>query len=404
MNYKVWEFEAGQGGDIFLVNQFLHPYAGGLYFASARSNNFNFYWSMLSAAFGSMSWEALGEAESPASSDVVNTLVGGIGTGEMLHRLFMELDKGGIGYRIAGSLLSPTDRITAALRGYGPEEGASKIFRTYLNFGFSWSNAHFLENDELMITWNRPSAFVGFDLVYGNPFLQETFVPYEHFEFQTMLAVSLPLLYNFNFVSDGYLASWMLAEDEANLASHGLSLHFDDFIVDKNIDLNNGTENVSFNANSVDYTVKWYRRVSGSFAFSLKSHLGFTGWAIADYNGGLNRDDYYCYLMGANVKTTLELTQIKQAAEEHETEGQSLTVSLRFYDTWKIPGTPGFDMNAIFGNAEITWALPFTKKFSFYASDSFSLIHCNLTHEESAVFPDITRWYNCAKVGLRITL
>ena len=97
MNYKVWTYEEGQGGDTFLVNQFFHPYAGGLYFASARSNNFNFYLSLLSSTFGSLQWEIMGESDSPATNDLINTAFGGLVLGEVLHRLYIELDKGDIG-------------------------------------------------------------------------------------------------------------------------------------------------------------------------------------------------------------------------------------------------------------------------------------------------------------------
>ncbi|MDR1862287.1 MAG: DUF3943 domain-containing protein [Treponema sp.] len=400
LNPRVWDFELGQGGDIFLVNQFLHPYAGGIYFASARSNNFGFYESILSSAFGSFSWEALGEAASPAMSDVINTVGGGIALGEILHRLYLELDKTGGGGKVAATVLSPTDRITAALRGYGPAPGPGRIYDASFAFGFSWSNAQFLEQEHVDTTWHKPSVFIGADLVYSDPFIQHSKTPFDHFEFQTMLNVSSPLMYNFNFISDGYLASWLLLDDEKNQMSGGLSLHFDDYIVDKNLDMNNGTENVSFNANSVDYTLKWRHRTKNNFAFSFKFHLGFTPWAVADYNGGINRDDYNCYLLGVNTKIAMQLQDLRN----EEKPGQSVTLNLRLYDTWSIPKTLVFTVNAIFFESELNWVFPLTRRISLYAADSFSILHFNMEQEADAEFPNVSRWYNCARLGLCISL
>jgi hypothetical protein len=405
LNPAAWDFEKGQGGDTFVVNQFSHPYAGAIYFASARSNNFNFYWATLSSFFGSLTWEALGEVLSPSSSDLINTALGGIALGEVLHRLYLELDKGGIGGKIGATVLSPTDRITAAIRGYGPESGPSKIYDAGFAAGFSWSNAHFLEEKDLIITWNKPSVFFDAGLVYGDPFVQYSKTPFDHFELRLMTAFSIPLMYNFNLSIDGYLASWLLRDDETNRASQGISLHFDDYIVDRNIlELANGTENLSLNSNSLNYTLKWRRQITEGLSFSSKFHIGFSPWVIADYNGGINRDDYNCYLMGGNIKLALELRRLMGDPRAEEKKEQVLTFNLRFNDAWTIPNTPGFLMNVIFSNAELKWAFPLTHKFSLYVADSFAFMHVNLLHEKSPDFPNITRWYNCVQVGVKILL
>jgi hypothetical protein len=426
LNPWVWDFEEGLKGDTFLTNQFFHPYAGALYFASARSNNFNFYWSILSSTFGSLSWEALGETDTPAASDLINTALGGIVIGEILHRLYIELDKGGAAGKIGATVLSPTDRITAALRGYGPERGPGKIRGTSLAFGFSWINARFFDDDDEIISWNTPSAFAGFDLVYGGPYTARGKTPFTQFDLNMSLTVSVPLTYNFIFIADGYLASWLLADGEADQASGGLTLHFDNYTTDKGtiMDLNNGRENLSFNANSLDYSVKWRRRglrvFDKPFDFSLKAHLGFSPWAVTDYNGGVNKDDYYLYLFGGNIKLFLELRQAKEdggansnaasnasgansAANSAAKNAQALSFSLCFYDTWNIPNTPGFDVNTFFLFSKIAYSFPLTGSFSLYAADSFMLLRCRLTRDAGAEFPDITRWYNSAQFGMKIS-
>jgi hypothetical protein len=411
LNPKVWTIETGQGGDTFLTNQFIHPYAGGLYFASARSNNINFYWSFLFSAFGSITWETLGETDSPAASDVINTAFGGIVLGEMLHRLYIELDKGGIGGKISSFFVSPTDRITAAIRGYGPEEGPSKIFGSELAFGFSWINAKFFDDDEEITSWNTPAGFLNYDLVYGDPYTAHSKTPFEQFDFNTSLTVTVPFIHNFIFIANGYLASWLLADNDINQASNGITLHFDDYITDKGIlDLNNGRENLSFNAHLLDYSIKWrrygYHIFNKPFALSLKTHLGFSPWVVTDYNGGEynekgEKDDYNLYLFGGNFKLFMELRQMNE--DDVMKNGHVLAFSLCFYDTWNIPKMPGFDDNTIFLFSKLAYSFPLTEKLSLYAADSFMLLYCHLTRDAGAEFPDITRWYNSAQLGLKIS-
>jgi hypothetical protein len=406
LNPRVWGFEAGQGGDTFLVNQFFHPYAGAVYFASASSNNFNFYWSILSSTFGTISWEVLGETDTPAASDMINTAFGGIVLGEALHRLYIELDKGGIAGKIGATILSPTDRITAAVRGYGPEKGPNRIHDASLTFGFSWLNARFYENNDEIISWNKPSAFIGFDLVYNDPYTAQSKTPFDQFDLNTSLTATIPLVYNFTFIAGGYLASWLLADNAVNQASNGVTLHFDNYVTDKGtiMDLNNGRENLSFNANSLDYTINWRRLLNKSFELSLKTNLGFSPWAITDYNGGINKDDYYLYLFGGNIKLFLELRQMKEdGAKSGIKNGQTLALSLCFYDTWNIPNTPGFDVNTLFIFSKIAWSLPISDRFSFYAADSFLFLRCRLTRDAGTEFPDMTRWLNSAQFGIKIS-
>ena len=400
LNPSAWHYERGLATDTFLVNQIFHPYAGGIYFASARSNNLNFYWSMLSPVFGSLQWEIMGEADKPATNDLITTAVSGIAMGEILHRLYLELDKGGMAGKIGATVLSPIDRITAAIRAYGPEEGPGKISDASLTFGFSWLYARFLESSEDTISWNTPSANIGLDLVYGNPYTAHSKTPFDQFDLNISLALAIPQLYNLSFITDGYLASWRLADDELNQASYGLTLHFDAFVTDKGfMDLKNGRENLSFNANSLDYTVKWRRVLNKSVGLSLKTHIGFSPWAVADYNGGVIKDDFNLFSFGGNVKFFLELQQIREDAKN----GQALSFNLCFYDTWKVPKTSGFNNNTFFLASKIAYSLPFVGKFSFYAAENFLFLHCRPAGDAAADWPDITRWYNNAQLGIKVS-
>jgi len=398
LNYRLWRFEPGQDSDTFLVNQFFHPYAGALYFASARSNNFNFYLSTLSSAFGSLTWEVMGEIDSPAPNDFINTTLGGIVLGEILHRLYIELDKGGVGGKIGASILSPADRLTAALRGYGPENSPRKINKASLAVGFSYLNARFFETNDDTLSWNAPSAFIDLNLVYDDPYTARSKTPFDQFNFDASLAVALSQFYNFTFIADGYLASWLLADDDLNQASNGATLHFDIFVTDREfMALNNGRENLSFNANSLDYTIKWRRINNGSYDFFLETHLGLIPWAVACYNGGDNKKDHNLYEFGFNFKLFLEL---RQKENDGTKNGHALALSLCFYDAWDIPITPGLDVNTLFFSSKIAYSLPLNKRFSLYAADSFLFLYCRPAGETR--MPSIMRWYNSVQFGIKI--
>ncbi|MCL1813362.1 MAG: DUF3943 domain-containing protein [Treponema sp.] len=403
MNPRRWTWEEGLGTDTFLVNQFLHPYAGGLYFAAARSNNFNFYWSILASTLGSMSWEIVSETAPPAPNDMITTIASGMVVGEVLHRIFIELDKGGVAKKIGATLVSPADRVTAALRGYGPEDGPNRIRDASLALGFSWVNARFFEDDNNIT--KKGAGFIDFNLVYDDPFTAHSKIPFDQFDFNVSLAMAVPFLHNFNIITDGYMASWNLVDDEINQVSNGVTLHFDNYITDTGfMDLNNGRENLSFTATSLDYSVKWRHILNKSLEFSLKTHLGFSPWAVTNYNGGINRDDYNFFLLGGNIKLFMELKQIKEKEDDSTTNGHALTLSLCFYDTWTNPNTPGFDSNSLFIFSKLAYSFPLTDRISLYAADSFLFLYCRLTGNPGAEFRDMSRWYNSAQFGLKVSL
>ena len=401
-----WHWEEGRGGDAFITEQIFHPFAGAYYFASARSNNFNYYLSVLSAYLGSLQWETFGETGWPSKNDNISATFGGVVIGEVLHRLFLELDKCGTGGRIGASFVSPTDRVTAAIRGYGPEPGPLNISRSSLAFGFSWLYAQFYETGDTTLGWNRPSAYVDFSLVYGDPFTAHSKTPFDQFNLDISLIGAIPLIYSVTFMPNGYLASWLLADDEVNQASNGISIHYDCFSTVKGtfIDLNNGRENLGFAGGSLDYAIKWSHNINSSWDFSLVSYLGFTPWANQTYNGGIDKDDYNLFSYGGNIKLFLELRQMKENIPMKN--GQSLTLGLCFYETWRFPFySMAFNNYKSFLYSMLTYSLPLTGNLSLYIADNFNFMHIDpIGKNTAAVFPPITRWFNNAQIGIKISL
>lgn len=87
---KTWWANMQQGWvwdlDDFAVNQIGHPYQGSNYFNAGRANGLSFYESAAVTAFGSATWEFFGETNHASLNDFINTTLGGITLGEMLHR------------------------------------------------------------------------------------------------------------------------------------------------------------------------------------------------------------------------------------------------------------------------------------------------------------------------------
>ena len=77
-----WEFDK----DPFRMNQFMHPYGGGMYYGFARSAGLNFWESFGYAFAGSALWEIAGETTKPSINDQINTSIGGSFLGEALFR------------------------------------------------------------------------------------------------------------------------------------------------------------------------------------------------------------------------------------------------------------------------------------------------------------------------------
>lgn len=73
--------------DDFTVNQVGHPYQGSQYFNAGRANGLSFWESAALTALGSSTWEYLGETNAPSLNDLVNTTMGGVALGEVLHRV-----------------------------------------------------------------------------------------------------------------------------------------------------------------------------------------------------------------------------------------------------------------------------------------------------------------------------
>lgn len=124
--------------DKFIFNYVLHPYAGAVYFMSARSNGFNFWQSLLySAIISDVGWEFGIEAfmERPSYQDMVITPVVGSLIGEGFYRLkryIVEHDYHLFGSPIVGNavafLIDPVNEVVG-LFGHNPARQVAHALR-----------------------------------------------------------------------------------------------------------------------------------------------------------------------------------------------------------------------------------------------------------------------------------
>ena len=141
--------------DKFIFNYVLHPYAGAVYFMSARSCGFNFWQSLLySAIISDVGWEFGIEAfmERPSYQDMVITPVVGSAIGEGFYRLkryIVEHDYRLFGSPVVGNivafLIDPVDEVVglfdhnparAVARRLKEERGESVTFMPTVSAGF----------------------------------------------------------------------------------------------------------------------------------------------------------------------------------------------------------------------------------------------------------------------------
>jgi len=96
----------------FLINQFGHPYQGGLYFSTGRANGLNYWESSALVALGSFTWECCGETNRASMNDYFSTTMGGMVMGEIQHRMAtLVLDttatEGRIAREVAAAVIDP---------------------------------------------------------------------------------------------------------------------------------------------------------------------------------------------------------------------------------------------------------------------------------------------------------
>lgn len=192
-NGFVWD------NDQFSTNLFAHPYHGGLYFNSARSNGLSFWESVPYSFCGSLMWELACEIEPPAINDLMATTFGGVCIGEVTHRLSdLVYDDRKYGFQrflreFAGAVICPIRALNRIISG-----DAWKVrhdYYTYHNyetlpvkFAVSAGSRYLADNNALFRGEANP--YINFSLVYGDAFNEEANKPYDYFSADVTFGLS----------------------------------------------------------------------------------------------------------------------------------------------------------------------------------------------------------------------
>ncbi len=160
-------------GDSFVMNQFLHPFHGSIYFNAARTNGLSFWESAPYALGGSLMWEYAMEIERPSYNDLINTTLSGIMLGEITYRLSdIIIDESTVGFErvireLTASIINPAKGFNRLIQGKLWRHGTKNKnhnFTLQLSLGL---NSLFVENN---ISKNYLYSLTTFDIDYGNKF------------------------------------------------------------------------------------------------------------------------------------------------------------------------------------------------------------------------------------------
>lgn len=216
------------------TNMFMHPYHGGLYFGSARSQGFNFWESGAFAFGGSLMWELFMENEYPSINDIVSTPLGGMAVGEMLFRTSdLVLDdrlRGNkrFGHELAGFIISPTRGLTRIINGdaWAVRSTRGRQFgRPAINMEVS-AGLRVIELKDKIIDKGVGGA-ISVAIEYGDRYGVENEKPFDYFSViaDVNLQENQPPLGSFNLI--GRLWAGELVDNTKDFLSFGVYQHFD---------------------------------------------------------------------------------------------------------------------------------------------------------------------------------
>jgi len=184
-----WEWD----NDRFAMNNFFHPFSGGMSFNAARANGYSFYESVPFAAFGSLEWEYFGETTLPAYNDLINTTIDGAFIGEILYRLGSNiLDDQTTGAdrffrELAVGIITPTRFFSRLLQGKLTRLTAEEVYQKE-PLNITLSAGYHRINEGILIDERGSNSFnFNLHLDYGNPFEKRSRKPYDYFKVRTDL-------------------------------------------------------------------------------------------------------------------------------------------------------------------------------------------------------------------------
>jgi Domain of unknown function (DUF3943) len=337
-NGWVWDL------DDFVVNQIGHPYQGSNYYNAGRANGLSFYESAAIAAFGSATWEYYGETNKASLNDFINTTLGGIAIGEVLHRvawLVRDPSKSGSGRlwnEIGATVLDPVTGYNRFRRGDAsriaekPADMMPAALSGFMSAGALWRGT---EHEPFE---GSAQAFLETDLLYGDVLQGRSRTPYDAFAMTLRFGGG-------SAVSEARLLGRLLGEPLGDSGKF-------QFTVAQSYDfqLNDA---YSFGAQSFDAGVAFTHPLSSRFGLSL---IG---------SGGLT-------VLGAIDSLPVGVEEVPEEEEEEPTGGQGVSEGPRFYDYG--PGSK-FTLRALFLHDRVPFAVAFYEGRQLYSLDGLRANH-----------------------------
>ena len=308
--------------DNFSTNLFAHPYHGGLYFNSARSNGMPFWGSVPYSLCGSLMWELCGETEPPAINDLMATTFGGVAIGEITHRVSaLVLNDRARGFarflrEFAATLMNPIQGLNRLLTG-----DAWRVRSDYYKYhDYSALPVAFVVSvgdrylaDEGGIFRGEHNPYLDLNLLYGDAFDSEQTKPYDYFTANVTLGFSAnqPLISSVHLL--GRLWSTNIYEGSDMTALFGIFQHFNYY----------DSEPVKNGSRQVPYRISEAASVGPGFIYrfprvgnvgSMEQRLFFDGillgGSLSDYYNVIDRD----YNMGSGfslkAQTLMEFPKV----------------------------------------------------------------------------------------------
>ena len=296
--------------DDFGMNQFAHPYHGGTFFNSFRTNGYSFWQSVPAAFAGSYLWETFGENEPPSINDIINTGFGGVIMGEMTYRFSnLLVNNESVGFKrqvneVLGFIVNPMNGFNRIVTGrWGkPVFDKSKKDTTLLHTDFDLGLRNFNAN-------RKGSSYEWYGhlrLLYGDPFYHLR-TPFSHISLNIEFGnddssqVSLVNVY-------GSIAGWTMKADKTFEQSAMLTANYD-FI---------RNQAFAYSAQSIRFNLCTNFRLSHKLQINTIAGAGPVLLAAVPDNYGY-KDRYYDYGSGIAVQGS---TDIKV--------GEQFTVNLHY--------------------------------------------------------------------------
>jgi len=353
-----WYWETG---DRYFNNQVGHSYHGYAYFAGARISGFTFYESMLAIPLGSLMWEVLLEPHA-AYNDLITTTIGGISIGEMLHRLFLEINMSSFWAKIGGFFVSPINTYYKMYNRPLRETGGGNLYYLSFRTGIEKTFIFFPEHEEHEESWKYPGAYLDVNISYSNPFIQESKIPYKHFDFFMGFSTNIATC-QLVIITDGYLVSYNPINKEKSSMSTGLTLHYDFFLATNDLVDNLGYGNIPFSSNALGWSLKHKYISSEKLHLETKLHGAVVLWGNSMYNGDFTVDvsetgvhlgnTFGSYGIGENIKFSFLLS--------HKKAGR-LDFILTAYHMFSIPVTARHSKgNVFFIHSSLSYDIPLGK-------------------------------------------